>query len=189
VEGIIVRKTLLMTAAAAGALVLAGCGGGGGGTAASNGSHGSTASAGGASPAAANSVADLKTFGSPLGAIVVDGKSMTVYAFDKDTAGAASACTGVCVPLWPAVTTTSATPSVQGVTGQVGTAPTADGRKQVTLDGHRLYTFSGDSSSGQVNGQGYMNLWWVVSPAGQQIKKAASSSAASSSSMSGGVTY
>jgi predicted lipoprotein with Yx(FWY)xxD motif len=181
-----VRKTILITAVAAGALLLAGCSGGGSSNA-SNGSSSSTS----ASPAAAagNTAAELKTFASPLGAIVVDGKSMTVYAFDKDTAGAASACTGVCVPLWPAVTTTSATPSVQGVTGQVGTAPTADGRKQVTLDGHRLYTFSGDSSSGQVNGQGYMNLWWVVSPAGQQIKKAASSSAASSSSMSGGVTY
>ena len=175
-----------MTAAAAGALVLAGCGGGGGGTSASN---GSTASASGASPAAANSAADLKTFGSPLGAIVVDGKGMTVYAFDKDTAGSpTSACTGVCVPLWPAVTTTSATPSVQGVTGQVGTLPTADGGKQVTLDGHRLYTFSGDKSAGQLNGQGFQDLWYAVSPSGQKIEKEASSAAPSSSS-SGGYSY
>jgi predicted lipoprotein with Yx(FWY)xxD motif len=83
------------------------------------------------------------------------------------------------VSLWSAVTTTASSPSVQGVTGSVGTAPTADGGKQLTLDGRRLYTFSGDSGSGQVSGQGYQNIWWVVSPAGQEIKQAASSSSAS----------
>lgn len=170
-----------MTAAAAGALVLAGCGGGGGTASNSSGSGTSTAGA-------ANSVAVLKTFGSPLGAIVVDGKGMTVYAFDKDTPDSStSACTGQCASLWPAVTTASATPSVQGVTGQVGTAPTAAGGKQVTLDGHRLYTYSGDSASGQLNGQGYMNIWWVISPAGSEIHKASSTSATSSSS--GGYSY
>jgi predicted lipoprotein with Yx(FWY)xxD motif len=176
-----------MTAAAAGALVLAGCGTSGGGGAASNGSgSGGTGSSGSAAPAA--TAADLKTFGSSLGAIVVDGKGMTVYVFDKDTAGSpTSACTGVCVPLWPAVTTTSATPAVQGVTGQVGTAPTADGGKQVTLDGHRLYTFAGDSGAGQLNGQGYQNLWYVVSPSGQKIDDDASSAAPTSSS--GGYSY
>lgn len=171
-----------MTAAAAGALVLAGCGGGG-----STASNGSASSAPGAAPASANSVAALKTFDSPLGAVVVDGKGMTVYVFDKDTPGSStSACTGQCASLWPAVTTTSATPSVQGVTGQVGTLPTADGGKQVTLDGHRLYTYSGDSGSGQLNGQGFMNIWWVVTPAGSEVHKAASSAATSSS---GGYSY
>lgn len=174
------RKIFLTTAAAAGALVLAACG-----TGANTASHGSTSSGAGASPAAANPAADLKTFGSPLGAIVVDGKGMTVYAFGKDTPGSStSACVGACVSLWPAVTTTSATPSVQGVTGQVGTAPTAGGGKQVTLDGHRLYTFSGDSGSGQLNGQGYQHIWWVVSPAGSEITKTASSV-----SSSGGYSY
>ena len=175
------RKIVLTTAAAAGALALAACGTSGtSGT--SSGSAGSATSA----PAAAHPATDLATSGSPLGTIVVDGKGMTVYAFDKDTPGSgASACTGGCVSLWPAVTTTSATPSVQGVTGQVGTAPTAGGGKQVTLGGHRLYTFSGDSRSGEVTGQGYQHVWWVVSPAGAKVTKAASSS----SSSSGGYSY
>ena len=178
------RKIFLTTAAAAGALALAACGTSGNSASSSSAAGGSTAGA----PAAANPAADLKTFGSSLGAIVVDGKGMTVYVFDKDTAGSpTSACTGACVPLWPAVTTTSATPSVQGVTGQVGTAPTAGGGEQVTLDGHRLYTFSGDSGAGQLNGQGYMKLWYVVAPSGQKVEKAASSAAPSSSS--GGYSY
>jgi predicted lipoprotein with Yx(FWY)xxD motif len=167
-------------AAAVGALALAGCSNGAtGGSAGSGGSASSSAGTGG-------SATELKTFASPLGAIVVDGTGMTVYAFDKDTTGSStSACTGACVSLWSAVTTTASSPSVQGVTGSVGTAPTADGGKQLTLDGRRLYTFSGDSGSGQVSGQGYQNIWWVVSPAGQEIKQAASSSSASSSASMG----
>jgi len=170
-----VRKTCLMAAAAAGGLLLAGCTSGGSGTAAGGNGAPSPAAAG-------NAVADLKTFGSPLGAIVVDGKSMTVYAFDSDTVGSStSACTGPCTSLWFPVTSTSATPAVEGVTGMVGTAPTTDGGKQVTLAGHRLYTFSGDANSGQVNGQAFDHLWWVVSPAGQEIKKAAAAAPSSSS--------
>jgi predicted lipoprotein with Yx(FWY)xxD motif len=117
-----------------------------------------------------------------VGTIVVDAKGQALYMFDKDTAGSASACTGQCVSLWPALTTTSATPTVTGVTGDVGTAPTADGKQQVTLDGHRLYLFSGDSGAQQINGQGFMGLWWAVAPDGTKVTGTASSSGSSSSS-------
>jgi predicted lipoprotein with Yx(FWY)xxD motif len=154
-----------MSAVAAGTLALAGCASAGSGT----------ATAGSQAPASAA----LSTSQSSLGTVVVDGKGMTVYSFDKDTIGAAtSACTGVCVGLWPELTTTSSSPKVSGVTGKVGTAPTTGGARQLTLNGHRLYTFSGDSQSGQINGEAYMNQWWVLAPSGQLIKKggAASSS-------------
>jgi predicted lipoprotein with Yx(FWY)xxD motif len=183
-----VRKTWILAASAAAALVLAGCG--------SSSTSGGTASGGGdgttsSSPAAATT--DLAAWESPLGTIVVDSKGQTVYVFDKDTVGGDSACTGTCVPLWPALTTTSSTPTVTGVTGDVGTAPTADGRQQVTLDGHRLYLFSGDSGAQQTNGQGFMGLWWAVAPDGTKVTGTAasgsSSSAATSSATSGGPTY
>jgi predicted lipoprotein with Yx(FWY)xxD motif len=170
-----VHKKFLMSAVAAGTLALAGC--------ASAGSSGTASSGGGVSPAASS--AALTTARTSLGTVVVDGKGRTVYSFDKDTIGAAtSACTGVCVGLWPELTTTSSAPKVSGVTGKVGTAPTTGGARQLTLDGHRLYTFSGDSQSGQVNGEAYMNQWWVLAPSGQLIKKGA----AASSSMPS-VTY
>jgi predicted lipoprotein with Yx(FWY)xxD motif len=110
---------------------------------------------------------------------VVDSSGQTVYMFDKDTAGADSACTGTCVPLWPALTTTSSSPTVTGVTGDVGTAPTADGKQQVTLDGHRLDVFYGDSGAQQINGQGFMNLWWAVAPDGTKVTGTAASSSSS----------
>ena len=166
------RKDLLMTAVAAGTLALAGCAStAGSGTAAGGG--------GGVSPAA--SAAALATASTSLGTVVVDGKGRTVYQFDKDTVGAAtSACTGVCVGLWPELTTSSTHPTVAGVTGTVGTAPTTGGARQLTLDGHRLYTFSGDTGAGQVNGEAFMNQWWVLAPTGQLIKRGAASSSSSS---------
>jgi predicted lipoprotein with Yx(FWY)xxD motif len=174
-----------MTLVAAGAMALAACGSGGyGGSGAASSSSSASGSSGGSASAAA-ATTDLAAWESPLGTIVVTGDGRAVYEFDKDTQGAsASACTGTCVPLWPALTTTSSTPSVTGVPGDVGTAPTADGKEQVTLDGHRLYTYSGDSGAQQVNGQGFMGLWWAVAPDGSKVTGTASSSGSSSSSSS-----
>jgi predicted lipoprotein with Yx(FWY)xxD motif len=158
---------------AAGALTLAGCASAGGsGTAAGS-------AGGGMSPAA--SAAALTTARTSLGTVVVDGRGRTVYQFDKDTVGAAtSACTGVCVGLWPELTTTSSAPKASGLTGTVGTAPTTGGARQLTLDGHRLYTFSGDTRAGQVNGEGYLDQWWVLAPTGQPIKRGAAPSSSPS---------
>jgi predicted lipoprotein with Yx(FWY)xxD motif len=172
-----VRKTIFTTTLAVGALTLAACATGSSGAGSSN-AGGSSATAGSSSAAAGTELASSKT---SLGTVVVDGKGRTVYEFDKDTVGAAtSACTGVCVGLWPELMATSSSPSVSGLTGTVGTAPTTGGGQQLTLDGHRLYTFSGDSQPGQVNGEAFMNLWWVLSPAGQLIKSSAGAASSSS---------
>jgi predicted lipoprotein with Yx(FWY)xxD motif len=160
-----VRKNILLIPAAA--LALAGCA-----------SSGGTASGGGQAAAPVSSSSVLTTWQSPLGTVVVTGKGQAVYEFDKDTPGSGkSACTGSCVSLWHAVTTTSSAPSVTGVKGTVATIPTTDGTQQVTLAGHPLYTYAGDSASGQISGEGVMNIWWLVSPAGAKVKNAASSSA------------
>jgi predicted lipoprotein with Yx(FWY)xxD motif len=186
-----VRTTWIWTTSAAAALLLAGCGSGGTNGAAAGAGGAATGSASSSTPAASSVLA---TWQSPLGQIVIDGKGRTVYVFDKDSAGSgSSACTGTCASLWPAVTTTGAAPSVNGVSGTVGTIARADGSTQVTLDGHPLYTYSGDSASGQVTGQGFMGIWWVVSPSGSKVTGAAASSSAASSSApgsaGGGSTY
>jgi predicted lipoprotein with Yx(FWY)xxD motif len=121
------------------------------------------------------SAVTLKTGKSALGEIVVDGKGMTVYFYGKDTPNSgSSACSGVCAGLWPAVTTTASTPKVEGVTGTVGTITGTGGGKQVTLNGLPLYTWHGDSKAGDVTGQGYQGVWWVVDPAGMKIAPSAS---------------
>jgi predicted lipoprotein with Yx(FWY)xxD motif len=119
---------------------------------------------------AAAADAELMVADSDLGQIVVDGAGMTVYMFDSDTQGAGeSTCSGQCAANWPAVTTDSDTPVVDGVTGEVGTITGVDGETQVTLNGWPLYYFAGDSAAGDTAGQGVNDVWWVLSPAGERM--------------------
>ncbi|HEX5728842.1 hypothetical protein [Microbacterium sp.] len=112
----------------------------------------------------------LRTADSSLGEIVVDGEGMTVYMFDNDTQGAtSSSCSGQCAANWPALTTDSESPTVEGVTGEVGTITGIDGALQVTLNGWPLYYFAGDAAAGDVNGQGVNEVWWVLTPAGERM--------------------
>ena len=116
------------------------------------------------------SSAVLTTADSSLGEIVVDGEGMTVYMFDSDTQGAdVSVCEGECATNWPAVTTDSDSPEVEGVTGEVGTITGVDGSTQVTLNGWPLYYFIGDEAAGDTNGQGVNDVWWVLTPAGERF--------------------
>jgi hypothetical protein len=41
-----------------------------------------------------------------------------------------------------------------------------DGSSQLAAAMHPLYTFSGDSASGDTNGQGLGKVWYVVNPDG-----------------------
>lgn len=186
------RKLAMIAAIAAAALLLAGCG--------SNSTSGTTPAAA-SSPAPASSAtaamsaasaaasgsgsaaatgAALKIAHSSLGNIVVDGAGLTLYLFTKDTKGSGkSSCTGECLATWPPLRVTG-TPTGDGVTGTLGTIPTPDGKKQVTLNGWPLYHFAADKAAGDVKGQGIKGTWWVLTAAGAAISAAASSAASSS---------
>ncbi|WP_427016306.1 COG4315 family predicted lipoprotein [Pseudarthrobacter sp. P1] len=121
-------------------------------------------------PAASAAPADLATATTVPGNIVVNGKGMSVYVFDKDVKDSGkSACTGACQTIWPAVTAGSGTPVVEGVSGKIGVITTDTGTKQVTLNGMPLYLFADDATPGDVKGQGFNKIWWVISPAGEKI--------------------
>lgn len=133
---------------------------------------GATTADGADGAAAPATAAALGTASTSLGTIVVDGAGMTAYYFDKDTAGSGtSACTGDCAALWPAITTATATPQVDGVTAEVGTIPTGDGAMQLTLDGRPVYTYAADAAPGDTTGQGVGGIWYVVAPDGSEIGK------------------
>jgi predicted lipoprotein with Yx(FWY)xxD motif len=110
-----------------------------------------------------------------LGTILVDGKGRTVYEFANDKNGG-STCTGGCAANWPFVPSPTSLPtSLPGVSGQLGTTTRSDGAHQVTIAGHPVYTFAGDSAPGQTKGQGIVldgGLWTVASPAGAPITTA-----------------
>ncbi|GAB3794409.1 hypothetical protein GCM10028798_00990 [Humibacter antri] len=174
------RRTIApaLAAAAIAVFALAGCASGGSPAGYSAGSsHSASAPPSTAQAGNAATSNDLSTASTALGTVVVDGKGLTVYVFDNDTAGSGkSSCTGACLGLWPPVTTGSASPSASGVTGKLGTIVAANGKHQVTLNGSPLYTYSGDRAKGDVTGQGVQGIWWAVSPSGDKITGSSKSS-------------
>jgi predicted lipoprotein with Yx(FWY)xxD motif len=108
-----------------------------------------------------------------LGRILVDAQGRTLYDFVKDKHGR-SACAGSCATFWPPLMTSGRPKAGAGVQAKLlGTTVRKAGR-QVTYDGHPLYTYAGDTKAGQTNGQGSRNFgaaWWVLAPNGHQITK------------------
>lgn len=155
-------------AALACAATLAACSGNSGTSTGSAGAASTSAAA--PAPAAMAPITELKLATTPLGQVVVDGKGMTLYMYAKDTQGATtSACTGGCLVAWP-LTVADATPTLTGVTGAVGSIATADGRKQVTLNGWPLYYYAKDKAPGDVTGQDVGKVWFVLDLTGTPIK-------------------
>ncbi|MDM7831306.1 COG4315 family predicted lipoprotein [Cellulomonas edaphi] len=119
---------------------------------------------------AATGGAEVATAKTSLGTIVVDGKGMTAYYYDKDEPNSGSSvCTADCAAAWPAIEAASATPTVDGITGKVGTITGTDGNLQVTIEGRPIYTYAGDSKAGDVTGQGVGGIWYVVAPDGKEL--------------------
>lgn len=125
----------------------------------------------------------------PFGKVLVDPAHMTLYAFANDSHNH-SACTGSCLTYWPPVPGADAPHGGAASMGATfGTTKGADGSSQLTVNGYPMYTYVGDSSPGQANGQGTNlsgGLWWVVSPDGSWVKSTTASSGSSPSSSMGG---
>lgn len=159
------KIALTLAAATFATLALAGC------------SASTTSSASGSAPSSiptssAPTVAesDAATATSSLGTIIVNGKGLTAYAFDTDVANSGtSICTDVCATTWPAITTTSATPTVTGITGTISTITGVNGTNQITVNGMPIYTFSKDAAPGDVKGQGVKGTWHALTPAGEKV--------------------
>jgi predicted lipoprotein with Yx(FWY)xxD motif len=130
-------------------------------------------------PAPAATGAVLATASTSLGTVLVDGTGRTVYEFANDT-GAMSTCNGGCASDWPPVVASATLPnSVAGVAGELRSTTRADGRTQLTVAGHPVYTYEGDSAPGQTNGNGITlngGRWSAVSSSGSPVSTTSSSS-------------
>lgn len=115
--------------------------------------------------------------------ILVDSNGATLYLFEKDANGK-SLCTGSCATAWPPLLAIGKVKAGTGVSASLlGTIKLSNGDMQVTYGGHPLYTFSGDSSSGQTNGEGSTAFgapWYAVSNMGSAVMATDSSSAGGS---------
>jgi predicted lipoprotein with Yx(FWY)xxD motif len=161
------------------AFALAACGG-------SSSASSSSSSAAPAASGPATSGATVASTKAPLGTILVDGQGRTLYLYTPDTSSV-STCTGGCSAVWPPLTTQGAPQAKGGVdASKLGTSKRPDGTTQVTYAGHPVYTFATGTAPGDLSGQGFQGIWYVVGLDGAKITATKPSTGSGTSSSSGG---
>jgi len=107
------------------------------------------AGAGSPAPAAAGAGAGLRTVTIAGTAVLANARGFTLYSFAPDTP-TTSRCYGSCAAYWPPATgTATASP---GLPGRISTITRTDGTRQLTYNGHPLYTYIADTAPGQASG-------------------------------------
>ena len=114
--------------------------------------------------------------------ILVDSRGFTLYMYTADLPGA-PACyndsTYHCSKAWPPLLTKGKPHAGPGAKAALlGTVKRTGGGVQATYKGHPLYTNAGaqsfglvaDKKPGDVNGQRFLEIWFVLSPAGTPIR-------------------
>jgi predicted lipoprotein with Yx(FWY)xxD motif len=99
-----------------------------------------------------------------LGRVLTNSSGRVMYLYARDGRNA-SHCTGVCLTLWPRVTSPAKPRAAGGVSGSHLRRIT---HNQVTYYGHPLYYFTGDKA-GKAKGEGVQSFF-VVSTSGRAIK-------------------
>jgi predicted lipoprotein with Yx(FWY)xxD motif len=101
--------------------------------------------------------------------IAVNSHGRTLYALSPETAHRLLCKSSACFAVWPPLTVRSTKVKLKagpGVDGALGILRRSNGMLQVTLRGLPLYTYAGDSASGQVNGEdlhSFGGVWHAMS--------------------------
>jgi predicted lipoprotein with Yx(FWY)xxD motif len=144
---------------------------------------------------AASAVTVSSTKNAELGTILVSGK--TLYTLKPGS----TACTAACLKIWPALVLPTGVTKAKAGSGvsasKLGTVK-RNGVVQVTYDGKPLYSFVGDTATGQVNGD-VTDTWgkWTavvtkkaaVSGTGTNSGSGANSGSGKSSAGGGGAAF
>ncbi|PWK69066.1 hypothetical protein [Aminobacter sp. AP02] len=91
------------------------------------------------------------------GKMYTDAKGMTLYTYDKDSAGK-SACNGDCATNWPPLMAAADAKDE----GEWTVVTRDDGSKMWAYEGKPLYTFIQDKKAGDVTGEGKGGVWHVA---------------------------
>lgn len=93
--------------------------------------------------------------------VLVGPNDMTLYTFDKDTAGAGqSACNGQCATNWPPFVASSD----EKASGDYTLITRGDGKMQWAVKGKPLYFWHKDAKPGDKTGDGFMKMWHTATP-------------------------
>jgi predicted lipoprotein with Yx(FWY)xxD motif len=104
-----------------------------------------------------------------FGEILVGNDGMTLYMFAIDGPNESN-CDEDCLVLWPPLLTEGDPILGEGVDPDlVGTAETVDGSLMVTYNQMPLYFWIQDQQPGDTTGQGFGEVWFVISPEGEPV--------------------
>lgn len=93
--------------------------------------------------------------------VLVGPNGMTLYTFDKDTAGAGkSVCNGPCATNWPPLTAAADAAGPSGWT----VITRDDGSRQWAWQGKPVYYWVKDQKPGDRTGDGFNNAWRLARP-------------------------
>ena len=105
-------------------------------------------------------MAPTKTGESAKGKVLTNDSGMTLYVFDKDSAGK-SACNGPCAGNWPPLMAASSATTM----GDYSIITRDDGTQQWAYKGRPLYTWKNDQKAGDITGDGFANgAWHIAQP-------------------------
>lgn len=95
------------------------------------------------------------------GGMLTNAAGMTLYTFDKDTAGSGkSACNGPCAANWPPLVAQGS----DRPAGDYSIVLREDGAWQWAFKGKPLHLWSKDQKPGDKSGDGFNNVWHVAKP-------------------------
>jgi predicted lipoprotein with Yx(FWY)xxD motif len=183
------------------ALLLAACGSSSSKTATTSPATSGTAPAAAApaaSPTAVPATVTVSTATVPkLGTVLVNGKGRTLYILSSEQGGKVTCVTGNgCTTFGPpAKLPSGVTAGAAGAGAQaslLGTAKDPSGAARLTYGGWPLYTFSGDTGSGQTNGEGVVSFggtWTAITAAGTPATTPSSTPATTSGGSGSGGGY
>ncbi len=93
--------------------------------------------------------------------VLVGGNGMTLYTFDRDTAGTGkSVCNGSCATNWPPLMVEAGAMAA----GDWTVVTRDDGAKQWAYKGKPLYFWAKDQKAGDRTGDGVGNAWRLAKP-------------------------
>ena len=94
--------------------------------------------------------------------VLTDAKGMTLYVFDKDTAGnGKSVCNGQCATNWPPLVADAGAMA----DGDWSLVTRDDGKQQWAYKGRPLYLWTKDQAPGDTKGDGMANnIWHKATP-------------------------
>ena len=98
-------------------------------------------------------------FGAFAEGMVTAANGMTLYTFDKDSAGV-SACYDDCATKWPPFLGAEADMAKMGEGWTL--VDRTDGSKQWAYDGKPVYFFMADKAKGDMMGEGMGGVWHVI---------------------------